>query len=175
MIFTETKLSGVYIVEIEKLEDERGFFARTFDKNEFSKIGLDSEFVQSSISINNKKGTVRGIHYQINPSQTKIVRCMRGTIFDVVVDTRKNSPTYKQWIGIELSEQNYKMLYIPEGLAHGFQTLVDDVEVFYQMSNYYNPQSSKGFRFDDPHIDIKWPSNVTVVSSKDKMLPFFER
>jgi dTDP-4-dehydrorhamnose 3,5-epimerase len=169
MIFTETKLSSAYVIEIEKIEDERGFFARTFDKNEFSKIGLDSEFVQSSISINNKRGTIRGMHYQNKPyEESKIVRCTKGSIFDVIIDLRPNSKTFKEWFSVELSEENHKMLYVPKGFAHGFQTLKDDTEVYYKITEVYDKKSSKGILFTDPTFQINWPLVVTIISERDK-------
>lgn len=169
MIFSETKLSGAYIINIEKIEDERGFFARTWDKNEFSKRNLDSEFVQSSISVNKKKGTIRGMHYQDKPfEESKIVRCTKGRIFDVIIDLRTDSKTFKEWFSIELSGDNYKMLYIPKGFAHGFQTLEDNTEVYYEISEYYNSEYTKGVRCDDEVFDIRWPLEISFISEKDK-------
>ena len=168
MIFSETKLSGSYIIEIEKIEDERGFFARTWDREEFSKIELDSEFIQSSISQNKKKGTIRGMHYQTKPyEESKIVRCAKGRIFDVIIDLRPDSKTFKEWFSIELSADNYKMLYIPKGFAHGFQTLEDNTEIFYDISQLYKPEYSKGIRWDDKTFGIKWPLKVSLISQRD--------
>ena len=168
MIFSETNLAGVYFIDIEKKEDQRGFFARTWDKKDFSKKGLESEFVQSSISINKNKGTFRGMHYQTKPfEESKIVRCTKGKIFDIIIDLRANSKTFKEWISVELSEDNYKMLYIPKGFAHGFQTLEDNTEVFYQISQYYMPEFSKGVKWNDPEFNIKLPLDVSVISQKD--------
>lgn len=168
MIFTETNLSGAYFIDIEKKEDQRGFFARTWDKKEFANKGLDSEFIQSSISINKNKGTFRGMHYQTKPfEESKIVRCTKGKIFDIIIDLRANSKTFKEWISIELSEENYKMLYIPKGFAHGFQTLEDNTEVFYQISQYYMPEYSKGVKWNDPEFNIKLPLDVSIISRKD--------
>ena len=176
MIFSETKLSGAYIINIEKIEDERGFFARTWDKNEFSKRNLDSEFVQSSISVNKKKGTIRGMHYQDKPcEESKIVRCTKGRIFDVIIDLRTNSKTFKEWFSVELSGDNYKMLYIPKGFAHGFQTLEDNSEVFYEISEYYNSKFAKGVRWDDETFNIKWPLKVSIISQKDSSNPIFHK
>jgi len=172
--FKKTKLEGVFVIELEKIEDERGFFATSWEKDSFTKNGIYSNFVQNNISLNYKKGTIRGMHYQINNFQDKLVRCTKGKIFDVEVDLRREFPTFKQWFGIELSEKNHTMVYIPKRFAHGFQTLEDNSEVFYQMSEYYNPQGSKGFRFDDPTIAISWPTKLTVISQKDKNLPAFE-
>lgn len=174
MKFKKTKLEGVYIIEAEKIEDQRGFFATSWDKKAFTKNGINSEFVQSNISFNHKKGTIRGMHWQINNFQDKLVRCTKGKIFDVVVDLRRESSTFKQCIGVELSEKNHTMIYIPKRFAHGFQTLEDNSEVLYQMSEYYNPQGGRGFRFDDPTISISWPTKLTVISQKDKDLPLFE-
>jgi len=169
MIFSETKLSGAYIIEIEKEEDNRGFFARTFDKNEFSKIGLDSKFVQFSISYNKKKGTIRGMHYQTEPyEESKIVKCTKGSIFDIIIDLRPNSKTLKKWFSIELNANNHKMLYVPKGFAHGFQTLEDDSEVFYQISQYYNSEHSMRIRWDDKTFQINWPLEISTISEKDK-------
>ncbi len=168
MIFSETKLSGAYVIDIEKIEDERGFFARTWDKNEFTEMNIESKFVQTSVSQNKEKGTIRGMHYQTKPyEESKIVRCIKGKIFDVIIDLRPNSKTFKEWFSIELSEDNYKMLYIPKGFAHGFQTLENNTEVFYQISEYYNSKYAKGVKWDDKTFEIKWPLKVTVISKKD--------
>ncbi len=176
MIFSETKLSGVYVIEIEKIEDERGFFSRIWDKDEFSKVGLGTEFVQTSISSNKRKGTIRGMHYQTKPyEEDKIVRCVKGEIFDVVVDLRPDSKTFKEWFSIKLSSDNYKMLYVPKGFAHGFQTLEDNTEVFYQISEYYNSKHAKGVKWDDDTFQIKWPLKATVISQKDSSNPIFHR
>jgi len=168
MIFTETELTGAYIIEIEKLEDERGFFARAWDKNIFKKNGLNPDLVQCDISFNKIKGTLRGMHYQIQPyEESKLVRCTRGMIFDVIIDLRKSSKTFKKWVSFKLSNDNYKMLYIPEGFAHGFQTLEDNTEIFYQMSQFYNPDYSKGILWNDPYFKIKWPIENPIISKKD--------
>ena len=168
MIFTETNLSGAYFIGIEKKEDQRGFFARTWDKKEFANKGLDSEFIQSTISINKNKGTFRGMHYQTKPfEESKIIRCTKGKIFDIIIDLRVNSKTFKEWISIELSEDNYKMLYIPKGFAHGFQTLEDNTEVFYQISQYYMSEFSKGVKWNDSEFNIKLPLDVSVISQRD--------
>lgn len=175
LIFTETKLKGAYIIKPEKLNDGRGFFARIWDKKEFSKMELETEFVQSSISVNKKKGTIRGMHYQSSSyEESKIVRCIRGKIYDVIIDLRPDSKTFKKWFSIELSANNYKMLYIPKGFAHGFQSLEDNTEVFYQISEFYNPKFSKGIRWNDTKLNIKWPLQVTVISEKDKSFPELE-
>ncbi len=168
MIFSETNLAGAYVIEIEKNEDERGFFARTWDKKEFLELGLSSEFVQSSISYNKKKGTIRGMHYQTKPyEENKIVRCVKGKIFDVIIDLRLNSKFYKKWFSIELSENNHKMLYIPKGFAHGFQTLEDNTEILYDISQFFHPEFSKGIRWDDKIFGIEWPIELSLISKKD--------
>ena len=172
MIFTETKLNGAYVIEIEKLEDNRGFFARSWCQNEFKAKGLVSRVVQANVSSNKKKGTLRGMHYQLSPyEETKLVRCTRGAIYDVIIDLRPGSPTYAQWVGVELTAENYKMLYVPEDFAHGFQTLEDDSEVVYQVTQFYTPGSEKGIRWDDPVFSIQWPTDVQVISDKDKSWP----
>ena len=168
MKFFETELKGSYIIELEKLEDERGFFTRIWDKKIFQDKGLDSDLVQMSFSFTKKKGTLRGMHFQKKPfEETKLVRCTRGKIFDVIIDLRPESNTYKKWIGLELKSDDLKMLYIPEGFAHGFQTLEDDTEVFYQMSNWFSPEHVRGIRWNDKEFDIKWPIKCSIISKKD--------
>lgn len=172
MIFTETELKGAYFVEIEKLKDHRGFFARAWCQNEFKSNGLVSRLLQANVSYNTRKGTLRGMHYQQSPyEETKLVRCTRGAIYDVIIDLRPASPTYMQWIGVELTGENYKMLYVPENFAHGFQTLKDDTEITYQVSQFYTPGSERGIRWDDPAFGITWPIEVQVISDKDKSWP----
>lgn len=169
MIFTETALKGAYIIEPQKIEDERGFFARSWCQREFEAQGLASHLVQCNISFNHKRGTLRGLHYQAAPfAETKLVRCTQGAICDVIVDLRPNSPTFLQWIRVELSAGNRKMLYVPEGFAHGFQTLDDNTEVFYQMSEFYAPAYGRGIRWNDPLLKIAWPEAVTTISKKDQ-------
>ncbi len=169
MIFKETKLKGVFIIEPEILADERGFFARVFCRNEFENRGIDFEIVQSSISYNRRKGTLRGMHWQAAPKQeSKLVRCTKGAIYDVVVDINPASPTYGQWISIELNSENRKTIYVPEGFAHGFQTLEDDTEVFYQMNALYAPEYARTVRWNDPSFKIKWPLEVSAISEKDR-------
>ena len=168
MIFTETDLKGAYIIEPEKVEDDRGFFSRTMEKKKFLEVGLDIELFQSNISFNKQKGTIRGIHYQKAPyEEVKLVRCTQGKIFDIIIDLRPSSTTYKDWFGIELSSDNYKMMYIPKGFAHGFQTLEDNTEMFYQMSDCYMPEAARGVLWDDKDIGIKWPLTPTKISKKD--------
>ena len=168
MKFFETELKGSYIIELEKLEDERGFFTRIWDKKKIQDKGLASDLVQMSFSFTKKKGTLRGMHFQKKPfEETKLVRCTRGKIFDVIIDLRPESNTYKKWIGVKLKSDDLKMLYIPEGFAHGFQTLEDDTEVFYQMSNWFSPEHVRGIRWNDKEFDIKWPIKCSIISKKD--------
>lgn len=169
MRFTETALKGAYIIDVEPSEDERGFFARAWGQEEFAALGLCSRFVQCNISHNAKRGTLRGMHYQAAPhEEAKVVRCTRGALCDVIVDIRPGSDTFKRWVAVELSADNYRMLYVPEGFAHGFQTLEDDTDVFYQMSEFYHPECARGVRWDDPAFAIDWPTTDTrIVSAKD--------
>jgi dTDP-4-dehydrorhamnose 3,5-epimerase len=174
MIFTETKLQGAYLISIEKLQDSRGFFARSWCQQEFSNYNLNSNLVQCNISFNYHKGTLRGMHYQTAPYQeAKLIRCTKGAIYDVIVDLRQNSITFGQYVAVELSANNYEMLYIPEGFAHGFLTLTDNTEVFYQMSEFYQPQYAKGFKWNDPWCNIQWPSNINIISDQDRSWPYF--
>ena len=169
MNFTKTGFTGVYLIEIEKFKDERGFFARTFDFNFFEENKLVSKFIQSSISYNIKKGTIRGMHYQTNPfSETKLITCTNGKIFDVLIDLRENSKTFKKWQSIELDSKNYSTLYVSEGIAYGFQTMEDDSVLSYQISNVYNPEYSGGIRWNDPSFNINWPLKPTTISKKDQ-------
>jgi dTDP-4-dehydrorhamnose 3,5-epimerase len=175
VIFEEIKLKGAYIIEPARLEDERGFFARTFCQKEFEAYNLNPKLVQCSISYNRRKGTFRGMHYQIMPmAEAKLVRCTRGAIYDVIVDLRQGSLTYCQWEAVELNAENRKMIYIPEGFAHGFQTLEDDTEVFYQMSEFYAPEYACGVRWDDPAFGIVFPLKNMIVSEKDKTYPLMK-
>ena len=174
MIFIETKLKGAFTVEPELVQDGRGFFARTFDQKEFEAHGLNPRVAQCNISFNKKKGTLRGMHYQIAPYQeAKLVCCTKGAIYDVIIDLRKASPTLKQWVGVELTAQNRRMLYIPEGFAHGFQTLEDNTEVFYQMSEFYHPESARGVPWNDPAFGAVWPDDIRVISDRDRQYPDF--
>lgn len=174
MRFIETKLKGAYLVELEPAKDERGFFARSWCKKEFEQYGLSSNLVQCNISFNKKKGTIRGMHYQIEPyNETKLVRCTMGSVYDVIIDLRMNSSTYKEWIAVELNAINKKMIYIPFGFAHGFQTLEDNTEVFYQMSEFYQPDYARGIRWDDPAFNIKWPIRHSIISYKDSSYSYF--
>ena len=175
MKFTQTVLAGAYIIDIEPAQDERGFFARSWCRREFERHGLNPDIAQCNISFNKKRGTLRGLHYQVEPyEETKIVRCTSGAIYDVIVDLRPKSSTFKKWIAVELTTENWRMLYIPSGVAHGFQTLVDDTEISYQISEFYHSDSSRGVRWDDPAFGIKWPSADRVISEKDRQYPDFE-
>lgn len=176
MMFKETKLKGAFIIEPERLEDERGFFARIFDKKAFEEQGIKFDLIQSSVSFNKKKGTLRGMHYQLEPfSESKIVRCTMGKVYDVIVDLRPDSKTFKEWIGIEMSADNRRMLFIPKGFAHGFVTLEDNCEISYQMDQIYDPKSASGFRWDDKAFKIFWPVEPKVIIEKDKSWkPFTE-
>lgn len=174
MIFKETKLNDVYIIKLEKLKDERGFFARSWCKKEFSSRGLVNECVQTNLSFNRLKGTLRGMHYQKKPyEEVKLVRCIKGAVYDVVIDLREQSSTFLQWLGVELNEDNRDMIYIPKGFAHGFLTLQDNTEIFYQMSEYYKSNAAWGLRYDDPAIKIQWPEEVKEISEKDESWPKF--
>jgi dTDP-4-dehydrorhamnose 3,5-epimerase len=169
MKFEKTNLAGSYVVNIIASTDERGWFARTFDKDEFKKINFGGEWVQINHSFTNKTGTVRGMHYQLSPfAEVKLVRCIAGAVYDVIIDLRKNSATFLQWFGIELSAENKKMIYIPEGFAHGFQTLADNCELIYHHSQIYKPGFEGGIIYDDQMINIQWPGKVTNISTRDE-------
>ena len=169
MIFQKTKLNGAYIIEIEKLEDERGFFSRTYCKKELENVGIVSSIKQASISFNKKKGTLRGMHYQILPNEeTKFVRCSKGALYDVIIDLRPKSSTYMQWLGVELTEKNNTVLYIPRNFAHGFLTLADNTEVTYLISEFHSPKSARGIRWNDSAFGIEWPIEIRVISDKDR-------
>lgn len=173
--FTETVLKGAYLIEVELHEDVRGFFARTFCAREFNEHCLETDFVQCSISMNRTRGTLRGMHYQMPPaSEAKLVRCTAGAIHDVIVDLRRDSPTYLQHFGVDLTAQNYRAVYVPKMFAHGFQTLEDDTEIFYQISQFYAPDMSIGVRFDDPKLGIPWPLPVSVIADKDRTWPLLQ-
>jgi dTDP-4-dehydrorhamnose 3,5-epimerase len=173
--FQETELPGAFVIEPERIEDHRGFFARTWCIREFADHGLSTDLVQCNVSYNARKGTLRGMHYQVAPhAEVKLVRCTRGSILDAIVDVRPESPTFHRWVGVELSAENGRMLYIPGGFAHGFQTLEDGSEVFYQMSTFYHPESARGLRWDDPTVGIGWPLDVQVISGKDQGFPLLD-
>lgn len=168
MIFHTLDIAGAFLIEPERVEDARGFFARTYCRNELEDRGLDPTVVQCNISVNHLQGTVRGMHYQAKPhEEIKLVRCTQGAIHDVILDLRPQSRTYKQHFGVELSKDNRLSLYIPRGVAHGFQSLSDDAEVFYQMSEFYHPEATRGVRWNDPAFDITWPLPVKVISDRD--------
>ena len=172
MKFTETRLQGAFVITPDRIEDERGFFARTFCRREFEEHGLNPNLVQCNISFNKKKGTLRGMHYQVAPhEEAKLVRCTSGAIYDVIIDLRPVSPTFKQWFAAELSGENHQLLYVPEGFAHGYQTLMPQTEVSYQVSEFYNPASERGIRWDDPTTGVTWPLPVTLMSQKDRNYP----
>jgi dTDP-4-dehydrorhamnose 3,5-epimerase len=173
MVFEETNLKGAFVIGIEKIEDERGFFARALCKKEFEAHGLISRFVQANLAASRNKGTLRGIHYQVAPHQeAKLILCIKGAIYDVIIDLRPDSATYGKWFGIELSMTNHKMLYVPENFAHGYQTLQNDTEVFYLVSAFYSPAHEKGLRWNDPAFGIKWPeTEKVVISEKDQHWP----
>lgn len=175
MKFQPTRIEGLFLIDIEPVADERGFFARTYCEDEFRKHGLDPRIAQSSISFNPRRGTLRGMHYQREPhSETKLIRCTRGSVFDAVVDLRGDSPTFLQWFGVELTAANRRMLYIPRGLAHGYLSLEDDSEISYQMSAPYHPESASGVRWNDPAFGIAWPIAVEVVADRDRAYPDFQ-
>lgn len=168
MKFTETPLKGAFVIEIEPIEDERGFFARTYCEKEFKEHGIEANFVQNNISSNKYKGTLRGIHYQAAPfEEDKLVSCVSGAIFDVIVDIRPESSTCNKWFSVELTQSNKKLLYIPHGFAHGFQTLENNCDVFYQMGSEYMPDAARGIRWDDTTFGIEWPLKIARISDKD--------
>jgi dTDP-4-dehydrorhamnose 3,5-epimerase len=172
VIFIETQLAGAYIIDIERYEDERGFFARTWSIEEFADHGLETALAQSSISYNHQAGTLRGMHYQVEPyAEVKLVRCTAGAIYDVIIDLRLDSPTFKRWVAVELTAKNRRMLYIPKGFAHGFQTLADGSEVLYQISTSYQPKAGRGVRWDDPAFSIEWLLPISVIAQRDAMYP----
>jgi len=174
LIFTETKLPGAFVIEPEKHSDQRGFLARTFCRQEFDAHGLNLHVAQCSISFNKCKGTLRGMHYQAAPfAEAKLVRCISGSIFDVIIDLRPSSRMFKQHFAVELSSKNRKMLYIPEEFAHGFQTLEDETEVFYQMSRAYSADHARGVRWNDPAFSIEWPAHDRTIIERDKNYPDF--
>ena len=174
MKFEETKLKGAFVIEIQKLNDERGFFGRSWCADELRKYNLKTDIAQANTSFSKLKGTLRGMHFQNDPYQeTKLIRCTRGSIFDVIIDLRKDSPTYKQYVGVELTQDNYKMLYVPEDFAHGFITLEDNTEVTYLVTEFYTPGAEAGIRWNDPEFKIEWPIMPSLVSEKDKIHPNF--
>lgn len=175
MQFTKTGIPGAYLIDIDKREDDRGFFARAFCSDEFAAHGIESAFLQANNSASHKKGTLRGLHYQLEPSsETKVIRCIKGSVFDVVLDLRKNSQTQGKWFGAILSQENRKSMVVPRECAHGFLTLEDDSEVFYLVSNVYSKELERGIRWDDPAFKIEWPFVPTVISERDQNHPFFD-
>lgn len=174
MVFHETKIKGVFEIHLEPKADERGFFARSWCERECESAGINPKVVQCNLSFNARKGTLRGMHYQAHPhAEAKLVRCTRGAIYDVAVDLRSDSPTFKQWLGATLTAGNRKMLYIPEGCAHGFLTLEDETEVFYQMSEFYHADLGQGVRWNDPAFGIVWPDEVHIIAERDRTYPDF--
>jgi len=172
MIFNQAKLPGAYVIDIERREDERGFFARSWCRTEFEAHGLNPNLAQCNISFNSKKGTLRGMHFQAKPyEEAKLVRCTMGSLYDVIVDVRRDSSSFKQHMGIILTSDNHKMLYVPEGFAHGFLTLEDNTEVHYQISEFHAPDYARGFRWNDPAFGIEWPADVKIISERDRNYP----
>lgn len=172
MIFTETELKGAFIIEPERLQDQRGFFARVWCKKEFEEYGLNPGVAQINMSFNIKRGTIRGLHYQMPYEEAKLIRCTRGEIYDVIIDLRPDSTTYLKWIGVELSEDNRKTLYVPENFAHGYQSLTDNTEILYPVSQFYSPESAQGVRWNDPTFGIEWPATGhLVISEQDRNWP----
>lgn len=174
LIFKETKLAGAFVIEVEQHADSRGFFARTFCQEEFAAHGLNTQVLQCNISFNTRKGTLRGMHYQVAPfAEAKLVRCTAGSIYDVIVDLRPASATFRQYFAVELSAENRRSLYIPEEFAHGFQTLQNDTEVFYQMSQVYSPAHARGVRWDDSTFRVQWPADERIIIERDRNYPDF--
>jgi dTDP-4-dehydrorhamnose 3,5-epimerase len=174
--FSETRLPGAYLIELDPSHDDRGWFARIFDRDEFERRGLEPAVIQCNASYNERAGTLRGLHYQAEPmGEPKLVRCTRGAIFDLIVDLRRDSPAYRGWYGVELTPDNARMLYVPVGVAHGFQTLVDGSEVAYQMGQEYSPSHAQGVRWDDSAFGIEWPeTNRRTISERDAQFPDFQ-
>ena len=176
MIFKETMLSGAYVIEPEKISDNRGYFARIWCKNELQQHGLKGDLAQSNVGFSYRKGTLRGLHFQRAPhAEVKIVRCTRGSMFDVIVDLRPESLTYKRWFGVELNDENSRMIYVPEGFAQGYMTLADNTEMNYHTSEFYSAEAASGVRYDDPAFAIRWPLAATVISEQDRNWPLIEQ
>lgn len=172
MRLVPTPLAGAFVIELEPRADERGFFARAFDRDVFAAHGLDGAVAQCNVSVNERRGTLRGMHYQVEPhAEVKVVRCTAGAVHDVIVDLRADSPTRAKWFAIELSAANHRALYVPKGFAHGYQTLADGAEVFYQVSSAYSPEHERGVRWNDPAFAIAWPIAEPIISAKDASLP----
>jgi dTDP-4-dehydrorhamnose 3,5-epimerase len=175
MIFTPTPLAGAHLIDLEKRGDDRGFFARAFCENEFGKHDLVGHFCQVNNSLSVQKGTLRGMHYQLAPrAETKVVRCIQGAVYDMILDLRRDSPTFARSFGAELSAQNRRMMYVPKGFAHGFLTLADDTEVIYLVDEFYSPEHERGIRYNDPRFNLQWPEAPAVISDKDKGQPDFD-
>jgi dTDP-4-dehydrorhamnose 3,5-epimerase len=177
MIVNNTSIEGVFVLELERFQDERGFFANAWSEKELDALGVESRFVEGNVSFNNRRGTLRGMHYQVEPyGQAKLVRCTRGSIYDVGVDLREDSETFKQWVGVELSAENRLMLYLPGDFAHGYLSLEDNTEVHYQVTGIYSPESARGFRWDDPAFGIQWPPLGAVnINKRDREYPDFKQ
>jgi len=176
VIFTETKLKGAFVIDLERREDPRGFFARAFCQNEFKAHGLKPVIAQANVALNLKKGTVRGMHFQFPPAaETKLVRCTRGAILDIIVDLRPESATFLQWVAVELNEENQRALYVPERFAHGYQTLRDNTDTSYQVGEFYTPNAEGGLMYNDPRLGLEWPMPPTVISEKDEKFPLFDQ
>lgn len=176
MIFSETTLKGSYVVDLAPRADSRGWFARTYCKNEFAQIGHDKEWLQLNHSFTVKKGTVRGMHFQNKPySEIKLVRCIAGAVYDVIIDLREGSPDFLKWFGVELSAENKKMIYIPEGFAHGFQSLTNNAELIYHHSAFYNPDAESGILYSDKLINIEWPLTISEISERDQQHPIINK
>ncbi len=176
MMFTETKLKGAYVIDLERKEDSRGFFARAFCQHEFKAHGLNPVIAQANLAFNRAKGTIRGMHFQFPPAaETKLVRCTRGAILDIIVDLRPESPTFLEHVAVELSEENYRALYVPERFAHGYQVLTDETDTSYQVGEFYTPGCEGGLRYDDPRLGLQWPLPVTAISDKDKIWKLFNQ
>jgi len=174
MIFRETMLPGAYVADMERREDDRGFFSRSWCRREFEAHGLNPNLAQCNVSFNTKKGTLRGMHFQAKPyEEAKLVRCTMGSVYDVIVDLRQDSLSFRKHMGVILTSDNRKMLYVPEGFAHGFLTLEDNTEIHYQMSEFYTPEYARGFRWNDPAFGIEWPSEVIIISDRDRNYPDF--
>jgi len=175
VIFQELKIKGAWLIEPEKQEDDRGFFARTWCQREFAARGLTTTFVQCNISFNKKKGTLRGLHYQVPPAaEAKLIMCVKGAIHDVIVDLRQDSPTYLHWLAVELTRNEHKLLYIPEGCAHGFQTTEPETEIFYLHTQFFSPEHERGIRYNDPTLSIRWPLEVAMISERDQCHPYLQ-
>ena len=176
MIFQKTNLEGAYIIESEKIEDERGFFVNLWNKDDARKNSLETELTESNVAFNQKKGTIRGFHYQLSPYEgAKLIRCTKGSVWDITLDLRPNSKTFKEWISVELTESNYKLNYIPAGCAHAYQTLEDNSEVVYLMTQQYMPEYENGIQFSDPTFNVNWPLEPTEISKKDKSWKLFNQ